>query len=453
MRNLTRSHWSRASPATVYKASRTPVSISVFPPQGTPPTRLQSFKWHIMATLATIASIASIVGTFVSAGQLVAQLILARKQKKIRIDREAETAERRLLATVHQSRPQIYGQLQRGLGLIGTNFARGDGAFTSFIIRVLTCADIANTSLLGILSNMNQSLIQVIQGFVATGNVMLHPHNYHNWNAIGSNATRDTVKTLSQLMQRHMQAARVPRSLETPVRRRLEDIPYRKRSPNNDGSYYEGEWKEGVGAHGFGKWISADGLETYEGDFHDNVYSGYGTVEWARSCKRSDGQKSYTGTFQKGKIHGFGKAVYYDGGEYEGEYVLNLRDGYGKATFSNGDTYEGQYRQGQRHGHGAYISPAEKYEGEWVMGKKQGRGTRTRVDGLVYDGHWYDDEYHGYGIISSPHGWKYEGNWNLGKKDGFGHETWSSGDWREAVWSNDQITQIVKAGKTVWVNY
>jgi len=87
------------------------------------------------------------------------------------------------------------------------------------------------------------------------------------------------------------------------------------------------------------------------------------------------------------------------------------------------------------------------------MGKKQGRGTRTHVDGLVYDGHWYDDEYHGYGIISSPHGWKYEGNWNLGKKDGFGHETWSSGDWREAVWSNDRITQIVKTGKTVWVNY
>lgn len=85
-----------------------------------------------MATLATIGTIATIVSTFVSAGQLVAQIISARKQKKLGINREVETAERRLLDTVQQSRPQIYGQLQRGLGLIGTNFARGDGTSASF---------------------------------------------------------------------------------------------------------------------------------------------------------------------------------------------------------------------------------------------------------------------------------------------------------------------------------
>ena len=301
---------------------------------------------------------------------------------------------------------------------------------------------------------MNQSLISVIQGFVATGNVLLQPHNYHNWNAIGSNATRDTVNTLSQLMQRHMQAAGVPRTLETPVRRRLEDIPHRKRMTNNDGSHYEGQWKEGVGAHGYGKWISADRLETYEGDFHDNLSSGYGTAKWARNCKRSvDGQRSYTGTFQKGKIHGFGKALYYDGGEYEGEFVSDKREGYGKATYSNGHTYEGQYKRGQRHGHGVYNSPAEKYDGEWMLGKRQGRGTLICVDGLVYDGDWYEGKSHGYGIVTLPSGWKYEGNWRRGKKDGFGHETWSSGVWRDAIWTNDQISQIINEGNTVWVMY
>src|SRR5271170_3687965 len=214
------------------------------------------------------------------------------------------------------------------------------------------CKDIATSSLRGILSKMNQSLA-MIQGLVNTGNMMFRPHDYHSWNAIGANATRDTVNTLSQLLQRNLQAAPIPHSLGTHFRRRLEDIPNRKQMTNNDGSTYEGHWKQGAGANGYGKWTSCDGLETYEGDFIDNLYGGYGTAQWARHSKRSNGgQKSYTGTFEMGKIHGFGKAVYYDGTEYEGEYKFDMRDGYGKTNFSNGHTYEGQYKQNARHGFG-----------------------------------------------------------------------------------------------------
>jgi hypothetical protein len=81
----------------------------------------------ITGILATIASVAPIVNTLITVGKFVFKAVHSRKQKKQHIDEETHREERRLLATVQGSRPEIYGELQRGLRMAGTHFARGDG--------------------------------------------------------------------------------------------------------------------------------------------------------------------------------------------------------------------------------------------------------------------------------------------------------------------------------------
>jgi hypothetical protein len=81
----------------------------------------------ITGVLATIASVAPIVDTLITVGKLVFKVVHSRKKKKQHIDEETAREERRLLATVQRSRPEIYGELQQGLRMAGTYFARGDG--------------------------------------------------------------------------------------------------------------------------------------------------------------------------------------------------------------------------------------------------------------------------------------------------------------------------------------
>src|SRR5271155_3138130 len=52
---------------------------------------------------------------------------------------------------------------------------------------------------------------------------------------------------------------------------------------------------------------SSEGLETYEGDFIDNLYSGHGTVEWAKDSSRSGGQSPTLEHFGWERLAGTGK--------------------------------------------------------------------------------------------------------------------------------------------------
>jgi hypothetical protein len=81
----------------------------------------------ITGILATVASVAPIVDTLITVGKLVFKAVHSRKKKKQHIDEETAREERRLLAMVQRSRPEIYGELQQGLRMAGTYFARGDG--------------------------------------------------------------------------------------------------------------------------------------------------------------------------------------------------------------------------------------------------------------------------------------------------------------------------------------
>eukprot|EP01012_Entosiphon_sulcatum_P025595 TRINITY_DN30939_c0_g1_i1.p1 TRINITY_DN30939_c0_g1~~TRINITY_DN30939_c0_g1_i1.p1 ORF type:complete len:198 (+),score=28.07 TRINITY_DN30939_c0_g1_i1:35-628(+) len=101
----------------------------------------------------------------------------------------------------------------------------------------------------------------------------------------------------------------------------------------------------------------------------------------------------YDGTWQDGKMHGYG--VYYfkrSGNQYTGEWANGKKEGHGK--FYHADTKEtwtGHWKNGQKHGKGQLIDPAgNKFDGEWVDGNIQGTGTYTYPSGGTLTGFWKD---------------------------------------------------------------
>ena len=93
----------------------------------------------------------------------------------------------------------------------------------------------------------------------------------------------------------------------------------------NNGSYYQGEWKEGA-KHGKGKLAIVE-YYIYEGEWRDDVKHGTGEQEWIGSCKWA-GDK-YKGDYSEGKRNGYGVYYYVNGDVYEGNWVNGMREGKG----------------------------------------------------------------------------------------------------------------------------
>ena len=79
----------------------------------------------------------------------------------------------------------------------------------SFSLCILVAAIIAIASgqLMSILVDINSSLVNVINSFIATGQFTFTASNYETWNRAGSKTTEDTVTALAQLYQRQLEAA------------------------------------------------------------------------------------------------------------------------------------------------------------------------------------------------------------------------------------------------------
>lgn len=158
-----------------------------------------------------------------------------------------------------------------------------------------------------------------------------------------------------------------------------------------DGSYYEGEVKNGVphghGTHTFaneeymiGNFVDgiifddtahygfADG-GSYNGRIVDGILSGFGTKEWGGDWVGH----SYEGHFENNNPNGEGTYTFPDGStnvglfkdgvfippspatvdyDYKGESSNGLPHGVGKMTMKNGDVYKGDFVNGVRHGLG-----------------------------------------------------------------------------------------------------
>eukprot|EP01012_Entosiphon_sulcatum_P022082 TRINITY_DN2699_c0_g1_i1.p1 TRINITY_DN2699_c0_g1~~TRINITY_DN2699_c0_g1_i1.p1 ORF type:complete len:197 (+),score=16.21 TRINITY_DN2699_c0_g1_i1:171-761(+) len=139
--------------------------------------------------------------------------------------------------------------------------------------------------------------------------------------------------------------------------------------------------------------------DEYVGDMtKDGLRHGKGTMRYANGTV-------YDGEWKEDKWEGQGK---YIGTEYsyEGEFSDNSFHGFGRMFwFRSRDSYEGEFLTGERNGTGTYKwASGASYTGLWENGRKHGKGVYTYPDGTVYDGS-FDSGWHcGEAVIRTPRG-------------------------------------------------
>jgi hypothetical protein len=123
-----------------------------------------------------------------------------------------------------------------------------------------------------------------------------------------------------------------------------------------DGSYYEGEFKNGE-IFGKGYKFNKSKESEYTGDFLEGLQHGKGTLRV---------RKHYT---------------------YQGDFFENMRHGYGELNeFKANRNYQGQWYYNKRHGQGIQRYPdGSTYTGDWIRDKRQGHGEMEYLDGSYYD--------------------------------------------------------------------
>jgi len=188
----------------------------------------------------------------------------------------------------------------------------------------------------------------------------------------------------------------------------------------NDGSSYDGEWKDGRRA-GLGSQTYANGRK-YVGQWKRNKIHGRGVFTWPNGVM-------YNGLFRKNQRHGSGLQTYPDGTSFEGEFEYGAFK-MGVFTWPDGRVYRGKFnKKGKKEGLGMKVWPntADKYEGTWKNDKCHGTGIRTFASGDRYEGEFYEGVYHGRGKYVWANGKTYDGFWSKGKKHGQGVHTWPTG--------------------------
>jgi CHAT domain-containing protein len=157
----------------------------------------------------------------------------------------------------------------------------------------------------------------------------------------------------------------------------------------NNGSIYEGIFKNGWRLNGIQKFTNGD---TYTGSFNDGTFNGDGTYLFANGT-------AYTGQFKNGNYYGKANIKYASGDIYIG-YLKDLKfDGIGEYLSKNGQFYRGHYKEGKYHGKGIfkYIN-GDIFEGEFENGLPSGPGEYIFKDGIKYVGDFHQGKFSGNGI-------------------------------------------------------
>ncbi|XP_069501740.1 radial spoke head 10 homolog B isoform X2 [Ambystoma mexicanum] len=215
-----------------------------------------------------------------------------------------------------------------------------------------------------------------------------------------------------------------------------------------DGVTYEGDFYMNVPmGHGIYTWT--DGSK-YEGEVKDGMRHGFGMY------KCGTRPISYIGQWNEKKRHGKGTIYYSEDGTswYEGNWVNNVKSGWGIRCYKSGNIYEGQWENNIRHGEGKmrWLTTNEEYTGTWVHGIQHGFGTHTwflkRIPGSQYPlrneyiGDFVDGARHGQGKFLYASGAIYEGEWNSNKKHGLGKFIFKNGRIYEGEFQNDLIAEF-----------
>ena len=178
----------------------------------------------------------------------------------------------------------------------------------------------------------------------------------------------------------------------------------RKKETYSDGSWYEGDFKNGK-SHGQGYYSWPDG-SWYKGEFKDGQREGQGTIYWANGNK-------YEGGWSQGYFHGNGIFYYADGTSEKAVHELGVLKSRSpnicRENYNDGSWYEGEFKNGKSHGQGYYSWPdGAWYKGGFKAGQREGQGTFYWVNGNKYIGGWLKGNMHGTGIIYYNNGVKEE---------------------------------------------
>ena len=106
----------------------------------------------------------------------------------------------------------------------------------------------------------------------------------------------------------------------------------------NDGSMYQGEWKNGKMDGQEGTFTYADRAK-YQGGFKNGEKDGQGTFIWAHG-------EVYHGEYKKGKMDGHGTYTWANGNTYQGGFKNGEMDGQGTLTLASGNMYKGWFKEG-----------------------------------------------------------------------------------------------------------
>ena len=153
-----------------------------------------------------------------------------------------------------------------------------------------------------------------------------------------------------------------------------------------------------LGLNGKGLRYNTEANHIYRGDFLNSLRHGYGT-----DCTNNS---KYEGEFRKDKKCGKGKIKFESGDTYEGDFNDNKFNGYGHYKwFKNGHEYKGNYLNGKFHGEGFYQwEENEYYNGEYVNGVKEGEGEISYSDGKKFFVNFTNGKPNGIGVFQDKDG-------------------------------------------------
>ena len=108
------------------------------------------------------------------------------------------------------------------------------------------------------------------------------------------------------------------------------------------------------------------------------------TTYWNGTFKFNDGSY-YSGDWENGIMHGYGMMHYADGGIYYGNWSNNLRHGEGDMTYSNRTTYIGNWKYDKLNGYGSRsMENGTIYDGDWLDDVEHGHGILTNTLGTKF---------------------------------------------------------------------
>ena len=158
-----------------------------------------------------------------------------------------------------------------------------------------------------------------------------------------------------------------------------------------DGSVAEGEFNKLGWLDGKGKITSTNG-SVMEGEFKNGKLHGEGkAMYFEEKSTISNGKMEFVeeGEFKNGWLHQ-GKRTFASGIVDEGEFKYSNLHGQGKRTYLHGSVEKGEFYANRLHGQGkitySYGSVGVVEEGEFKDGKLHGQGKKSDSNGKVEEG-------------------------------------------------------------------